>query len=151
MSIRFDIGWLLATGLLSVRVAAATMLAPVFGPAQIPGTAVYDFVPPGTAYPYITIGDNTAISSDTKSKDGQEFTITIHTWHKAEGRKATQDLLQSIHTALHNQESTLTLSGFTLVLLRFDFMDAFQDTSVQGNNDHYYHGVIRFRGIVRTN
>jgi flagellar biosynthetic protein FliR len=38
MSIRFDIGWLLATGLLSVRVAAATMLAPVFGPTQIPGT-----------------------------------------------------------------------------------------------------------------
>jgi len=39
MSIRVDIGWLLATGLLSLRVAAATMLAPVFGPAQIPGTA----------------------------------------------------------------------------------------------------------------
>jgi flagellar biosynthetic protein FliR len=38
MSIRVDIGWLLATGLLSVRVGAATMLAPVFGPAQVPGT-----------------------------------------------------------------------------------------------------------------
>jgi flagellar biosynthetic protein FliR len=38
MSIRVDIGWLLATGLLSVRVAAATMLAPVFGPTQVPGT-----------------------------------------------------------------------------------------------------------------
>lgn len=39
MSIRFDIGWLLATGLLSLRVAAATMLAPVFGPTQVPGAA----------------------------------------------------------------------------------------------------------------
>jgi len=39
MSLRFDIGWLVATGLLSVRVAAATMLAPVFGPTQIPATA----------------------------------------------------------------------------------------------------------------
>jgi flagellar biosynthesis protein FliR len=38
MSLRVDIGWLLATLLLSVRVAAAMMLAPVFGPTQIPGT-----------------------------------------------------------------------------------------------------------------
>jgi flagellar biosynthetic protein FliR len=38
MSIHVDIGWLLATVLLSVRIAAATMVAPVLGPAQIPGT-----------------------------------------------------------------------------------------------------------------
>ena len=37
MSLRVDIGWLLATLLLSVRVAAATVLAPVFGPTRIPG------------------------------------------------------------------------------------------------------------------
>lgn len=38
MLLRVDIGWLIATGLLSLRVAAATVLAPVFGPTQIPGT-----------------------------------------------------------------------------------------------------------------
>jgi flagellar biosynthetic protein FliR len=37
MTLRVDIGWLLATLLLSVRVAAATALAPVLGPTQIPG------------------------------------------------------------------------------------------------------------------
>jgi len=37
MTLRFDIGWLFATLLLSLRVAAATMLAPVLGPAQVPG------------------------------------------------------------------------------------------------------------------
>jgi flagellar biosynthesis protein FliR len=37
MSVRVDISWLLATMLVSVRVAAATALAPVFGPTQIPG------------------------------------------------------------------------------------------------------------------
>ena len=36
MTLRVDIGWLLATLLLSVRAAAATMLAPVLGPTQIP-------------------------------------------------------------------------------------------------------------------
>lgn len=39
MSLRVDIGWLIATLLVSVRVAAATMVAPVLGPTQIPATA----------------------------------------------------------------------------------------------------------------
>ena len=37
MTLRIDIAWLLGTLLLSARVAAATMLTPIFGPTQIPG------------------------------------------------------------------------------------------------------------------
>lgn len=36
MTLRVDIAWLMTTLLVSVRVAAATALAPVFGPAQVP-------------------------------------------------------------------------------------------------------------------
>lgn len=36
MTLRLDIGWLIATGLVSVRVAAAIALAPILGPAAIP-------------------------------------------------------------------------------------------------------------------
>jgi flagellar biosynthetic protein FliR len=39
MSLRIDIGWLIATLLVSVRVASATMIAPVFGPSQVPAAA----------------------------------------------------------------------------------------------------------------
>ncbi|MEJ1964209.1 MAG: flagellar biosynthetic protein FliR [Gammaproteobacteria bacterium] len=39
MSLHVDTAWLLTTLLLSLRVAAATMLAPVLGPAQIPASA----------------------------------------------------------------------------------------------------------------
>jgi flagellar biosynthetic protein FliR len=39
MTLAFDTGWLLATLLLSARVAGATALAPVLGPTQIPRTA----------------------------------------------------------------------------------------------------------------
>jgi flagellar biosynthetic protein FliR len=37
MTVSIDMAWLLGTMLLSARVAAATMLTPVFGPVQIPG------------------------------------------------------------------------------------------------------------------
>ena len=39
MALRVDIGWLVATLLLSARVAGATVLAPVFGPVQVPAIA----------------------------------------------------------------------------------------------------------------
>jgi flagellar biosynthesis protein FliR len=39
MSLAVDIGWLTATLLVCVRVASATMIAPVLGPSQVPATA----------------------------------------------------------------------------------------------------------------
>lgn len=39
MSLRIDIGWLIAALLVSARVAGATMIAPVLGPTQIPAAA----------------------------------------------------------------------------------------------------------------
>lgn len=39
MSLHIDIAWLLATILVSVRIAGATMLIPVFGPTRVPATA----------------------------------------------------------------------------------------------------------------
>lgn len=39
MSLRLDIGWLIAALLVSARVAGATMIAPVLGPTQIPAAA----------------------------------------------------------------------------------------------------------------
>jgi flagellar biosynthesis protein FliR len=39
MSLRIDIGWLIAALLVSARVAGATMIAPVLGPTQIPAVA----------------------------------------------------------------------------------------------------------------
>jgi flagellar biosynthesis protein FliR len=39
MTLHVDTAWLLTTLLLSLRIAAATMLAPVLGPTQIPATA----------------------------------------------------------------------------------------------------------------
>ena len=37
MTLTIDMAWLIGTLLLAARVAAATMLTPIFGPAQIPG------------------------------------------------------------------------------------------------------------------
>lgn len=113
------------------------------------GSKVYDHVPQGTAAPFVVIGEDTLAEWDTKSKDGWEATITLHVWDfQKAGRKSVKTLLSHIHDALHNQSVTVT--GYTLVLLRREFQETFQETGIEGQNDHYYHGVARYRAIIHA-
>ena len=58
-------------------------------------TKVFDDVPEGTSYPYVIIGEETAINFGTKDKDANE------------------------HTILHNTD--ITVSGASLVNIRHEF------------------------------
>lgn len=118
--------------------------------SQLGGTPVYDFVPQGSGYPFVVIGESTALNWDTKTIEGQEFTVTIHAFDKAAGKKSVQTIMQSVYTALHRQEANITVSGYTLVLIECDFHQAFQDPSPEGDTDHYFHGIQRYRCIVQN-
>ena len=48
---------------------------------------VFDDVPEGTAYPYVVIGEETAIPMGAKDVDAHEHTLTIHVWSQYRGRK----------------------------------------------------------------
>lgn len=117
--------------------------------AALVSTRVYDFVPENAAAPYVVIGDDTATDWDTKSKAGWEFTVTIHCWDfEKAGRKSVKSILSAVHDALHQQQSTITVTGFTLVQIRREFQQTFQETAVEGANDRYWHGVARYRAVV---
>jgi hypothetical protein len=115
------------------------------------GSKVYDHVPQGQSAPYVVIGDDTLSEGDTKSKDGWECTVTIHVWDFAKaGRKSVKALLSHIHDALHQQEASITVTGFSLVQIRREFQQTFQESGIEGENDHYYHGVARYRAVITT-
>lgn len=118
---------------------------------QLSGVTVYDHVPQNTAQPYVVIGQITATPWDSKTNDGQEFTATIHVWEKAAGKKSANLKMQSIYTALHHQETNLTLSGFTVVLIRCEFSDIIEEPGEVTDQDHYYHGVQRYRALIANN
>lgn len=121
--------------------------------SQLPAsTKVYDFVPQDAAFPYVVIGQMTSLADDTKTEEGQQLTCTLHAWNAPNsGRKATNAVMQAIYAALHRQEETLTLTGFTLTELVCEFTETFQETAIEGASDRYYHGVMRFRAIVESN
>jgi len=113
------------------------------------GSKVYDHVPQDTPAPYVVIGDDISIPSDTKTSNGWEVTLTIHCFDfEKAGRKSVKTLMGHIYDALHKSETNITVTGFTLVYLTCADQLTYQETAYEGAGDHYYHGVQRFTALI---
>lgn len=114
------------------------------------GPFVYDNVPQGTAAPYVLIGDDTLNEDDTKTANGWNVTLTIHCWDfEKAGRKSVKTIMGCIYDALHRNEGNLTVSGLSVLEVACEFQRTIQETAEEGSNDHYYHGVMRFRALIK--
>ena len=102
---------------------------------------VYDEVIEGNTYPFINIGEDTVIDYGTKDLDGGDFTVNIHIWSQYKGSKETKEIMDKVHDLLH--DSNLSVTGFNLINLRFEFSDIMRDTDGVTR-----HGVMRFRAII---
>ena len=107
-------------------------------------TDVYDFVPENTAFPYVKVGEETSIDNGTKTLQGNEHTLVIHTFSRYRGSKEVKEIMSRIYALLH--ESSLSVTGASLVNLRFEFSDVIKE-----NDGLTSHGLQRFRAIVYDN
>ena len=105
------------------------------------GAGVFDEVLDNATYPFVSLGEETAIDYSTKDLNGGEFTINIHVWSQYKGSKQTKEIMDRVHDLLH--DSNLSVSGFNLVNLRFEFSDILRDPDGVTS-----HGVMRFRAII---
>ena len=104
-------------------------------------TDVFDFVPETTAFPYVKVGEETAVDNGTKTLQGNDHTLVIHTFSRYRGSKETKEIMSRIYALLH--ESSLTVSGASLVNLRFEFSDIIKE-----NDGLTTHGLQRFRAMI---
>ena len=105
------------------------------------GSSVYDEVPEGSSYPYVTIGETTAVEYDTKDVDGSDQTLMLHVWSQYRGSKETKNIMDRLHDLLHDY--SLSVTGANLINLRFEFSDLVRDP-----DGITRHGVMRFRAIL---
>lgn len=105
---------------------------------------VFDNVPQGTAYPYVTIGELLANEWDTVDDTGMDCNLTIHTWSRYRGRKQTFELQSAIYDALHR--AALSTPGYTVVLCDFVSSQSFVDADGLTR-----HGVQEFRIVIEAN
>lgn len=129
-----DASWPLQQAVFSALSGDATLSAMVSG--------VFDHVPEGQAFPYVTIGESSAADFSTKTEAGQEHTMTIHAWSRERGRKETKQILARIYDLLHDQ--ALSVAGFTNVLTRYVSAE-----TVLEEDGLTHHGRARYRLITQ--
>jgi hypothetical protein len=115
---------------------ASTDLATVMGAPRI-----YDDVPPGTPYPYVTIGQTVERDWATGTETGSEHTVTFHVWSRTPGRRQVHLIVGLMRTVLSS--AAIALTGHRLVNLRHEFSDARRES-----DGETYHALVRFRAVT---
>ncbi len=99
---------------------------------------VYDAVPQKASFPYVTIGEATATDWGTKTGDGTEVTVTVHTWSRYHGRK---ECLETMDTVLGLVTGgPLALAGFSVVTAELELLEVLEEP-----DGITRHGVQKFR------
>ena len=130
-----DFAVTLQTTVYNALLADATLVSAV--------TGIYDFVPEGTAFPYVKVGDQTMVDGGTKNKKGNDFTLMVHAFSRYRGSKEIKEIMSLVYDVLH--ESSLSVSG-AFNNMRFEFSDIIKE-----NDGLTTHGMQRFRVFVLTN
>ena len=130
-----DANWALQKAM-HARLTADPAVASLLG-----GPRVYDDVPRGAAFPYLTFGLSSARDWSTGGEVGSEHIVTLHVWSRAAGRRETHEIMGAARAALH--DAALALDGHRLVNLRHEFSEARRDPD--GDTTH---GIARFRAVT---
>lgn len=109
--------------------------------ALLGGERIYDEVPRGAAFPYVTFGPSTTRDWSTGTETGAEHLITLRAWSKAGGEKEVHLLLDALRAALH--ETSLAITDHRLVSMRHETSDA-----LRGADGETYQGIARFRAVT---
>jgi hypothetical protein len=115
--------------------------------AAVVGNRIYDDVPQNSlgeyegAFPYVSIGEDNLVQSDTDTSHGCVGSIVIHTWGRVRGRKEVKNIQGAIYDALHHQE--LTVSGYAFVFMYWDNAQSFVDSDGKTR-----HGVSTFNIMI---
>ena len=72
---------------------------------------------------------------------GSEVTINMDVWSQYKGSKEVKNLMDRIHTLLH--DSSLSVTGHNLINMRLEFIDVLRDP-----DGITRHGIMRFRAVL---
>lgn len=111
--------------------------------AALGGSKVFDHVPAGTVFPYVTFGRTSVYDWSTATERGTEQLFTLHVWSKARGKAEALAILELIGAVLH--DAPLALEGHALVNLRQEFAEVRHDEDLD-----LYHGLARFRAVTEA-
>ena len=128
-----DSSWELQQAIFTALTGDAPLMAMISG--------VHDHVPQDAAFPYVTMGESTAVAYGAVGIVGLDTTLTLHVWSRSRGRKELKQVMAEMHRILHDAD--LTVTGHNLVWLRFEFLQTLLDA-----DGATYHGIARYNAIT---
>jgi len=109
--------------------------------ALLGGPKVFDEPPPGTAFPYVTLGEASVADFSTGEARCEEHRFTLHVWSRQGGHREAHLIAGALLTAL--DDAALALPGHRLVNLRFAVADVRREA-----DGRTYHALVRFRAVT---
>ena len=102
---------------------------------------IFDNVPQDTTYPYVVLGNITALNRGTKTLDGNDYVLDIDVWSTYRGKKEISEAMERIYELLH--DTTYSVSGADMVVSQV------RNTITLVENDGITrHGVLTLSVIV---
>lgn len=116
------------------------------GVTTLVSTRVFDEPPQDVIFPYLRFGDINPTAFDTDTKVGATVDLTLEANSRsASGRVEAVKIVEAVNAALHRQEASVTVTGFTLVELIFETHNVTRDPDGRG-----YTAVIALRALLET-
>ncbi len=103
---------------------------------------IYDLVPEGATFPYVTISDHRVIDWPGVS-GGIEHDLRLQVWSQYGGQQEVKRIIGLVTDALHQQ--SLEVKDANLINLRFVFADSFRQRPTG-----FWQGVLRFRAVTQS-
>lgn len=133
-------------GAIIARLRGDTTLAALVGKTAGGQVKVFDFVPSGTAEPYVSLGPTSFTQEDAECIDGGEVIVQIDAWSLGEtnapgASTQVRQMADAIRRSLHRYEFTLTQNA----LVAFEHWRTDYLRDADGN-----HASVRFTGFLET-
>lgn len=105
-------------------------------------SGVFDEVPEGTPYPYVTLGEALEQPDNAHDRFGRQSVLTLHVWSLHRGFSEANAIASRVVALLdHNP---LTVVGRHHVVTRYEFSQSLRDPDTPGLR----HIPLRFRVIT---
>jgi len=98
------------------------------------GDGVYDYIPEAAAYPCVVIGEATASPRNRHGGFGRSVVEHLHIWDQARGFARALTIEAQIVALFDHQP--LTVAGFHVVAVRFEFSQTLIDPEPPGDIRH---------------
>jgi len=131
---------------LATQVGVLAALKANSGVTSLVSTRIYDEPPQDVVFPYLRFNTIQPNAFDTDTAQGSLVDISLEAHSRsASGRVEATQIAEAVQAALHRQEASVSIAGYTLVELIFEAISVTRDSEGRG-----FTAVISLQAMLDT-